>query len=135
VWWLVALVGCAGAADTPPPPLDLGPVDYAAPIVLFVAPDSQEVAMLQARLGDDFFTVADDAMWYRSLAYDLLDSLRIQYIDVHRGSASFQIGGEGRRVDWSDIDRTWFALVYNGSDEPRIVADVDLREALSSFPR
>ena len=103
---------------------------YAAPIVLFVEPDSGEIADLQLRLGDDFFVVADDAMWYRSLAYELLDSLDVPYDHVRRGSARFVLEQDTVELDWTGFEAPWFAVIHDGRGAPRMVHHLDVREAI-----
>ena len=107
--------------------------EYSAPIVLFVSPDSAEIDRLQRAMGEDFFVVADDAMWYRAAAYEFLDSLGITHAEVRRGSARFLIDGRPRDVGWEDVDRDWFLVVYDGRAAPAIASDVDIREAVSGI--
>jgi hypothetical protein len=108
-------------------------VEYSTRIVLFVGPDTLEARRLHQRLGDDFYVTADDAMWYRAAAYELLDSMKIPYLEVRRDSARFVVDGKPQLVTWAGVDRAWFAIVYDGTTEPTIVADVDLRDAISPF--
>lgn len=105
---------------------------YSSPVVLFVSPDSAELAAFRERLGDDdFYTVADDAMWYRSAAYTLLDSLRIPHAEVGRSSARFLVDGRPQPFAWVDVPRPWFLVVYDGVAQPTIVPDIDLRDELA----
>jgi len=100
-------------------------------ILIFVSPDSLEVAALARRLGDDdFFVAADDAMWYRAAARELADSLGIPAVESHRGTALFRVDGAPVSFDWRGIDRTWFVIIYDGVSAPRIAADVDFADQL-----
>ena len=124
---LAAAAACAQPADTARTRVPAAA--YSAPVVLFVQPDSAEVARLHRELGDEaFYTTADDAMWYQAQAVTLLDSLWIAHADTRRGEARFVIGGRTRPFGWQDVDRTWFLVVYDGSSEPVIASAVDLRE-------
>jgi hypothetical protein len=133
LWWLAILASssCAEPPDRAPERLQ---ADYSEPIVLLLSPDSAEVSRLQQELGDDFFVVADDAMWYRAEAVAWLDSLQIPHVEVGRGTARFLVDGRSRRVSWEDAAQTWFSVVYDGKAEPKISSDVDLREAMANFP-
>ena len=91
---------------------------------------------MHAELGDDFYIVADDAMWYRASAYSLLDSLRIPYAEVvMKGEAIFLVDGARRQFSWRGSELAWFAVVYDGGSEPEIVADVDLSSIAGRLPR
>lgn len=130
LWLVSALLGVTACG---PPSKSLPPADYSEPIVLFVSPDSAEIHRLQQRLGDDFYVVADDAMWYRAAAIELLDSLDIPYAEVGRGAAHFRVGGMPKRINWEDTDRAWFNIVYDGNSEPVLSADIDIAEAVAKL--
>ena len=131
----VAALGACQPSSTPVQAPAMEPEAYNTPIVLLVAPDSAEIAALQAELGDDFYIVADDAMWYRASAYALLDSLRIPYAEVAKGEAIFLVDGARRQFSWHDSELAWFAVVYDGVSEPEIIADVDLGSIAGRLPR
>ena len=134
VAFVAALATCQPSSTPVPAPAE-EPEAYSTPIVLLVAPDSAEIAAMQAELGDDFYIVADDAMWYRASAYTLLDSLRIPYTEVEKGDAIFLVDGTRRQFSWRDSELGWFAVVYDGVSEPEIVADVDLGSIAGRLPR
>jgi hypothetical protein len=108
---------------------------FSAPVVLVISPDAEERASLEQRLGEDFYVVADDAMWYRANAYQLLDSLGIPTVEARRGEAEFQVEGSRRLFRWSDFEGRWFLVLYDGVNEPRITYDVDLHAHLAYFGR
>lgn len=124
---LLVVVSVAACAQ-PSQPASRAPT-YSSPVVLFVQPDSAEVARLHHGLGDEaFYTTADDAMWYQAEALALLDSLGVAHQDVRRGEARFVVGGKSRPFSWKDVDRTWFLVVYDGTSEPVIASPIDVRE-------
>ena len=135
--WCIALLIAAACAR----PSDAGPerarvATYAAPVVLFVQPDSVEVRRLREELGDeDFYVTADDAMWYQAAARELLDSLGVAHADVRRGEARFLVGGRSTPFSWRDVDRTWFLVVYDGRGQSAIAASIDLREHAGRLTR
>lgn len=88
---------------------------------------------MREELGEDFYVVADDAMWYRAATYETLDSLRIPYVAVGRGRARFRVRGRDQLFDWSQRKESWFLVLYNGRDAPRISADLDLAAALTNY--
>lgn len=130
---MLATCGCTASSD--PAPERGRTAVFSEPVVLLVSPDSLEVDRLRRELGDDFYVTADDAMWYRAEALALLDRLGIPHRDVGRGAARFLVDGEPRVVSWEATGRAWFSIVYDGRAEPKLASDIDLREAVSNFPR
>lgn len=123
-WCIAVLIATACAACARPESRT-----YATPIVLFVQPNSDEVRQLRQEIGNDqFYVVADDAMWYQAAARELLDSLGIAHADVRRGGARFMVGGRSKRFSWRNVDRTWFLVVYDGHTQPSIAASIDMRD-------
>lgn len=116
---LLALCACAPAA-----PASIR--TYSEPVVLFVSPDSTAVEALKTRLGEDFYVVADDAMWYRSEAFTLLDSLAIPHEMVDAGPVRFRVGGKLQRYEWTDVEASWYAVLYDGSRPPVFSFGADL---------
>jgi hypothetical protein len=103
--------------------------EYTRPIVLLVQPDSAELQRMRRRLGDDaFYVVADDAMWYRAEAIELLDSLRVPYATAVRAPLRFRVGGVMKEYTWGEGDAAWFALIYDGVSEPKVSFGVDLAD-------
>lgn len=127
-----ALVLSACAGPEPRSFAEPDPPTYSTPIVLFVSPDSLELQSLRQRLGDDFYVVADDAMWYRAGAYEALDSLGIEYAAAIGRAGRFLVQGRPTLVSWDSASPGWFTLVYDGRTEPRITYDVDLPSLLDS---
>jgi hypothetical protein len=128
---ILALIGCTGAGGRTA--VGSPPVDFSTPIVLFVSPDSIELQRLQQELGTDFYVVADDAMWYRASAYEMLDSLGIAHAAAPPGSARFLVGGQPAVVSWDSVAPGWFTLVYDGETEPRITYDIDIPDQVRSL--
>jgi hypothetical protein len=103
------------------------PPAYSGAIVVFVGPDSAGLERLRKKVGDeDFHVIADDEMWYRANAFELLDGLRVPYALVDRGVMRFVVRGTPREYAWEDVDREWFVVIYDGASEPRISSSVDL---------
>ena len=129
---LAALAACAHPADIAHGGAPVA--TYSTPVVLFVQPDSAEVARLHGELGGDaFHTTADDAMGYQAGALAILDGAGVAHQDVRRGEARFVVRGRARRFGWNDVDRSWFVVVYDGVTEPFIASPADLHEHLGRF--
>lgn len=103
------------------------PPFYDEEVVLFVGPDSTALHELKAAMSEeDFYTVADDEMWYRSEAFTLLDSLGIAYETIERRALRFEVNGEAKVYDWQDVQSLWFVVIYDGDSEPKMSHSIDL---------
>lgn len=126
---LLLLVATACAATSSLEPR----ADYTRPVVLFVSAEEAEIERLKTELGEDFWTVADDAMWYRAEAYDLVQKRGIAHAQVGRGQATFRVGGEVKPFSWAEDERPWFVVFYDGEHEPRALFDIELPEAVEAI--
>lgn len=96
-------------------------------IVLFVSPDSQEVAALKQQMGEeDFYVAADDENWYRSAGFDLLDSLQVAYTSTSEKKFTFMVDGLEQDYDWSEKTPGWFVILYDGTRAPVVTFTVEL---------
>ena len=102
---------------------------YRSAVVLFVSPDSLGIERLKREHGDEeFYAIADDAMWYRAEAFALLDSLGVAYTTAERSPMRFEVDGDVQTYTWEDVESGWFAVVYDGATAPRVVPGIDLPE-------
>lgn len=52
--------------------------------VVGLSPDSLQIEKIKEEFGeDDFYTVADDVMWYNAKMLETIDSLNIKYIHTN----------------------------------------------------
>lgn len=109
------------------------PSEYVSPVVLFIDPDERKLEQLRREYGEDYYTMTDDAMWYRSQAYDLLEEAGIPYANPQADEAWFEVNGVPTRFSWRDVDKAWFLILYNGHHEPNILHDIDLPFALEEI--
>lgn len=83
--------------------------------VVFVSPGSKEIESLKKTQGDDFYTIADDANNYYSLASSYLDSLKISY----KNEDSNKIIGYKKDNKFFKIQpdkSSWYTILYkNGA--------------------
>ena len=53
--------------------------------VVGISPDSIQIVEMKKEYGeDDFYTVADDIMWYNGQMLEVIDSLKINYIHTDK---------------------------------------------------
>jgi hypothetical protein len=133
--WMAILLLSACAAPREPARVDGQPADYSEPIVLFVSPSGEEIERMRSEGGEDFYTAADDTMWYRAHAREWVEEMGIASAAVERGDAIFMVGGEPVRFDWSNERAAWFLVIYNGIDPPEITWDAVVDEARAYFER
>ncbi|NNE48256.1 MAG: hypothetical protein HKN37_16510 [Rhodothermales bacterium] len=101
-------------------------------IILFVSPDSQEVAALKQQMGEeDFYVAADDENWYRSAGFDLLDSLQVAYTSTSEKKFTFMVDGLEQDYDWSEKTPGWFVILYDGTRAPVVTFSVELPTRVS----
>ncbi len=117
---LLALsIGCAG--DQPEEHV------YSNRVVLFIWPDSLELAEHKQQMGEqDFYVAADDENWYRAVAFEMLDSLGVNRQTVEGKEFTFLVDGRERTYDWSGAESLWFVVVYDGKREPIVTHSVNL---------
>ncbi|TWP27371.1 hypothetical protein ETU09_07970 [Apibacter muscae] len=83
-------------------------------MVFLIYPSQKTVDSLKLSLGDDFYTIADDANYYDAQIMEYLDSLHIPYINV---SDSIQL--VLRKKNNPDLMilknnvNPWYAILYN----------------------
>ena len=104
---------------------------FADRMVIFVSPDSLEIAALKQQMGEqDFYVAADDENWYRSLAFDMLDSLGVASRVVDEKRFAFLVDGVIKTYDWSGRSPSWFVVLYDGKREPIVTYSISLPEAI-----
>lgn len=96
-------------------------------IVVFVSPDSQNVAALKEQMGEEnFYVAADDENWYRSAGFDLLDSLHLAHTSTSEKKFRFMVNGLEQAYDWSEKTPGWFVILYDGKREPVVTFSIEL---------
>ena len=99
--------------------------------IIFVSPSGKEIERLKKIQGDDFYTIADDANNYFSIASSYLDSLKVSY----KNEVSDKIIGykkAGKFVKIAAENSSWYAILYkNGAS--KTVNIVDFKDEYNLF--
>ena len=86
-------------------------------IIIFISPSSKKLAIMKKNMGEDFFTIADDANFYYSNAIQFLDSLKINHRDENETKAFLFKDKNGKQVQISNNSKenNWYVILYNNN--------------------
>jgi len=110
---------------------------FAERIVIYVAATPDELAAVKAQMSEeDYFTMADDLMWYRATAHEFLEEngLPVRTVTGKR-PLTFVVNGEKKEFDFSGHTTLDVVILYETNREPQGVAPVDLQDAAASYYR
>lgn len=148
--WLTVLVaaswGCSGetperpaeepGVDTavaepgPDPALRAAPAShvFTAPVIVFATAGAEELEAVRSEMGDeDFYVMADDLMWYRAMAEDVLAGQDVPVERVEgREALRFLVDGEARHHDFPEIPTLDLIVLYRPGAEPVAVPPIEL---------
>ena len=109
-------------------------------MVILISPSENTIEHLKSIMedGDDFYVMADDANYYRSLIYDYLSDINQPYLNKHDDTTFFyqQKNGELRQIENnnSNSNSFWWALLYNHENRKyRIVDLIDFKDEYEKF--
>jgi len=71
---------------------DRCPALHKKPVAVFIMPSDKKLDAMKKEYGDDFYTVADDAMFYQAKAMEFLDSLHFSYCFTEQEGHTFKAG-------------------------------------------
>jgi uncharacterized protein YhfF len=95
--------------------------------VVGVSPDSLQIEVMKEKWGlEDFYTAADDLMWYNGQMLEVLDSLQIPYINTERRRFRIVAPTDQLEVDNDTPEGGWRYFYFNGET----IAEKDLFELL-----
>jgi hypothetical protein len=93
------------------------------PCAIIISPTNKQIDSLQKAYGDDFYTMADDNLFYTAFARVKLDSLKIPTIErKSMGTITFR-QKNGKITTKNLHDFAWGILLFNTHEEP-ITADI-----------
>ena len=100
-------------------------------IVLIISPDSTEIDSLKNSLANEFYPVAEDAMYYRSKAFELLKKYNISYTITVCEKHEFLLEKDYQKYQFNESG--WYLILWNGHDEPKVSYPIDLFQDLDYF--
>ena len=111
-------------ADNKPDPPDVQVIDSTS--VIIINPTEAQVAEMEEKYGEDFYTIADDNSFYQYEAAARLDSLGIKTISAEKDFLQLQ----GKSEKWIlDIRKEgapeWNMIFFHTGKKPEIVPSID----------
>lgn len=99
------------------------------PVALIIVPTTEQAAAMEKEFGEDFYTIADDASYYQSIAIGMIDSLGIKSVNATKPFISFK----GTDTNYTlDIRRDglpeWNIIFLHPEKQPQIVQAIQLTE-------
>lgn len=127
---VIAFVACKGKetkTEAPKTPALDSAILIKGPCAVFVSPDTLEIDSLTKVLGeDDFYTVADDYVFYLGNAKSYLDSAGINVISTVEDTLKFLMNsGSVYIVPSKDSSSIYPVYFFNGNEPPLQVEVMD----------
>ena len=95
------------------------------PCAVLISPTIKQIDELKAKNGNDFYTMADDNVYYMGTSIDYLDSLKIKTIAKHaKGTIAFKTSNSSLFTMKLDT-LYWDIILFNGKKAP-IHADMTM---------
>ncbi|MBC31888.1 MAG: hypothetical protein CMH48_13725 [Muricauda sp.] len=83
--------------------------------VVGISPDSIEISKMKKELGEeDFYVLADDVLWYRGKMLEVLDSLRIKFIDTDKRLIKIITPNDQIEINTDTSVVKWRYFFYDG---------------------
>lgn len=132
----------AGAAQPAPAPAaaESQPVDsvaqpFARPIVVFMEASPEEIQAAKADMPEDeFYVVADDMNFYRSSAWEYLQTRHIPVVRVTgRQPLRFLVADTVRSYEFGDEKTLDLLVVFDGRRPPRAIPPIDVQQVDTLF--
>jgi hypothetical protein len=85
--------------------------------VIGISPDSIQIKEMKKEYGeDDFYTVADDVMWYNGQMLEVIESLKIEYVHTDKRLVRIKTPKDQIEID-NDTSRVkWRYIYFNGKE-------------------
>jgi hypothetical protein len=133
-----AIVATPGA---PAAPANADPVvadttqPFDRPIVIYIDATSAEIdAARQGHSEEDFATIADDLMYYRSTANEFLAVHRLPVLRLEgRRPLRFMVDGRVQQYDFAEWKLFDLIIAYDGVHAPRVIAPIDVNAVVDSM--
>ena len=96
--------------------------------VIFISPDSTEIENLKTKQGDDFYTIADDVMYYRSKLFEVTDRMKIKTLFTDERLIRIITPTDSLEVNMNMSETKWHYIFYDGKSiiEADIFEIIDL---------
>ena len=99
--------------------------------VVGISPDSIQIAKMKKEYGeDDFYTVADDVMWYNGQMLEVIDSLKIQFVHTDKRLVRIITPKDRIEINNDTSQVKWRYIYFNGKEtqEKDVFEIIDLNK-------
>ena len=99
--------------------------------VVGISPDSIQIAEMKKEYGeDDFYTVADDFMWYNGQMLEVIDSLKIQFVHTDKRLVRIITPKDRIEINNDTSQVKWRYIYFNGKEtlEKDVFEIIDLNK-------
>jgi len=103
------------------------PSHHEGPIAIFIDPTDEEIELMKRENGeDDFYTIADDSLYYKWEAVEFLKKRNVPYCFTRNEGHEFTGKGNIRKYSIKRKCADWCLILWNGRNEPVWVSAVDI---------
>ncbi|WAC02963.1 hypothetical protein N7U66_04860 [Lacinutrix neustonica] len=99
--------------------------------VVGISPDSIQIAEMKKEYGeDDFYTIADDVMWYNGQMLEVIDSLKIQFVHTDKRLVRIITPNDRIEINNDTSQVKWRYIYFNGKEtlEKDVFEIIDLNK-------
>lgn len=99
--------------------------------VVGISPDSIQIVEMKKEYGeDDFYTVADDIMWYNGQMLEVIDSLKINYTHTDKRLIRIITPKDRIEINNDTSETKWRYIYFNGKEilEKDVFEIIDLKK-------
>lgn len=100
-------------------------IDFDCAILIY--PTDEQIDEMKKEFGEDFYTIADDNLWYQAQAIGIIDSMHVKQFSTTDRFIRF----EGKNNNWDlDIRKknlpAWNLIFFKKTKEPKIISTIDV---------
>jgi hypothetical protein len=102
------------------------PSIHTGPIAIFIDPTDEELDKMKKDNGEeDFYTIADDNVYFNSQASDYLKEKNVASCHTENEKHAF-ITKDNKRYELDKACSYWCLIIWNGRDKPIYASPVDI---------
>lgn len=114
----------------------ISPIILNEDTIILVSPNEEKMNKLKTEMGDDFYIMADDINYYRSLVYNYLIFINQEYSTIQDDVAIFypQKDGVLHEIKNNNSNLYWWVVLYKHNERKyKIIGLVDFKDEYEKF--
>lgn len=102
---------------------------HQTPVAVFIQPSDSKIESMKKESGEDFDTIADDAMYYQWQATEFLEKMKFPYCFTENENHVFK-AGQNKEYSVNEKCEGWCLVLWNGKDKPisSYAIDISMQE-------